>query len=65
MVVSSSKGFRVELGTLVLFEANTLAGTRLEYTTFTDVFQFFNEYIAVGSIGCNSVVPGLDRAGTV
>lgn len=29
LIVSPSKGFRVELGTLVLFEANAGAGTRL------------------------------------
>ncbi len=33
LVVSSSKGFRIELGTLVLFEANTGAGTGLKNTT--------------------------------
>lgn len=30
LIVSPSKGFRVELGTLVLFEANAGAGTRLQ-----------------------------------
>lgn len=35
LVVSSSKGFRIKLGTLVLFEAYTGAGTGLKNTTTT------------------------------